>query len=221
MTSSSFGTLRPGSRNAKGHTKTHVLPSPATKTRVVAPLLLGFFTITAMTAVVRALDLEYRDKKLATALEKELKRIGVRDDLCSVQIEPDDNAHDAWLQWRTSFLNAMAFNPMAQVMETMNEPSDESEDDSPKCKLCERRRPEMKRCSRCKSVWYCNRYRQTADWKYHKQVCRPCPEPEARNTLGPVDYYHSVAHTIPKAQELAREVNLTLPTHLSPRGPIL
>jgi hypothetical protein len=34
----------------------------------------------------------------------------------------------------------------------------------------------MKRCSKCKDVWYCNAECQTADWKEHKGRCKVLKE---------------------------------------------
>jgi zinc finger MYND domain-containing protein 10 len=38
-----------------------------------------------------------------------------------------------------------------------------------KCKKCEKQA--FKRCSKCKSVWYCSRECQVADWPVHKEAC--------------------------------------------------
>lgn len=38
-----------------------------------------------------------------------------------------------------------------------------------KCKKCEK--AAYKRCSKCKSVWYCSRECQVGDWPTHKPTC--------------------------------------------------
>ena len=38
-----------------------------------------------------------------------------------------------------------------------------------KCKKCEKQA--YKRCSKCKSVWYCSRECQVGDWPNHKESC--------------------------------------------------
>ena len=41
------------------------------------------------------------------------------------------------------------------------------------CTCCGNKKPDMKRCSRCKSVFYCSDACQTKDWEnIHKQICR-------------------------------------------------
>ena len=45
---------------------------------------------------------------------------------------------------------------------------------SGKCKKVELNRGEYKTCSKCRSVWYCSRECQAADWKRHKVTdCEP------------------------------------------------
>mmetsp|Transcript_11869 Transcript_11869/g.32105 ORF Transcript_11869/g.32105 Transcript_11869/m.32105 type:complete len:94 (+) Transcript_11869:138-419(+) len=42
--------------------------------------------------------------------------------------------------------------------------------DEPKCELCGK--DAEKRCSRCKTAWYCSRECQLAGWKKHKPFCQ-------------------------------------------------
>jgi hypothetical protein len=41
------------------------------------------------------------------------------------------------------------------------------------CNMCDRKMPhsQLKTCARCKSVEYCGRHCQKADWKAHKREC--------------------------------------------------
>jgi hypothetical protein len=41
------------------------------------------------------------------------------------------------------------------------------------CNICHSTSPGLLRCSRCKSVWYCNAAHQSSDWPQHRQVCTP------------------------------------------------
>jgi MYND finger len=71
----------------------------------------------------------------------------------------------------------------------------------------------LKRCAKCKGALYCSRECQTADWKTHKKVCNKAPTATASgNRLDGYNYFNTVAHTIPEAWELARSLNLSLPT---------
>lgn len=40
------------------------------------------------------------------------------------------------------------------------------------CWLCKKQDLDLRKCSRCKSVWYCNSKCQKADWPTHKTNCR-------------------------------------------------
>ena len=42
---------------------------------------------------------------------------------------------------------------------------------NPECRLPERLRSELRCCSRCRSVTYCSRECQVADWSVHKELC--------------------------------------------------
>lgn len=39
-----------------------------------------------------------------------------------------------------------------------------------KCNKCQKQA--YKRCSKCKSVWYCSRECQVGDWPQHKEKCK-------------------------------------------------
>ena len=43
--------------------------------------------------------------------------------------------------------------------------------------------PAPKRCSRCKSVFYCSSQCQKSHWKFHRAECKPLTEKEAREKL--------------------------------------
>lgn len=40
-----------------------------------------------------------------------------------------------------------------------------------KCKFCEQEFSDLKRCSRCKAVFYCGKHCQKSDWVAHQHVC--------------------------------------------------
>ena len=53
-----------------------------------------------------------------------------------------------------------------------------------KCKTCDKpaaKGQTMKRCGRCKSVLYCSRDFQKADWKLHKTLCASQAQSNAEN----------------------------------------
>jgi len=44
------------------------------------------------------------------------------------------------------------------------------------CNYCNKEQETLKRCSRCKEVWFCNRMCQKAAWMVHKYDCKPVQE---------------------------------------------
>ena len=43
-----------------------------------------------------------------------------------------------------------------------------------KCQCCGVSSPDLKKCTRCKSVYYCDKVCQKRDWKErHKNTCQP------------------------------------------------
>ncbi|KAK7178332.1 hypothetical protein PSPO01_15620 [Paraphaeosphaeria sporulosa] len=39
------------------------------------------------------------------------------------------------------------------------------------CSTCQKVAPDLKRCAKCRSVYYCSRDCQKSDWKLHKKIC--------------------------------------------------
>ena len=210
--------LPSGQSIQEGRTKIHTLPSPVTKAKVIAPLLLEAFVASLASgahgepipgvSAYAPWEWSTRDKKLAKALEKRLKELGVRNELCTVHVASESDeilAFDVWQGWKKSLLGQLSGDPIMQAMM----PQDES-DDEPTCTVCRRTSSSLKRCSRCKSSWYCSRDCQAADWKEHKKSCRTVEDSTGNNKVDAFEYYRSAARTNPKAQELGRSLNLTI-----------
>ena len=49
-------------------------------------------------------------------------------------------------------------------------------DDKAKCQACGVKNQVMKRCTRCKAVFYCSRECQVKHWQTHKFLCGPNPQ---------------------------------------------
>ncbi|XP_048738253.1 uncharacterized protein LOC125652855 isoform X2 [Ostrea edulis] len=52
------------------------------------------------------------------------------------------------------------------------------------CRTCNKRKKTMKRCTRCRLVYYCSRECQTTDWPIHKTVCSLTTKNSTREKMG-------------------------------------
>ncbi|XHG00977.1 hypothetical protein AWENTII_004384 [Aspergillus wentii] len=105
--------VRPSTGNIhlEGKTKIKPLPSPTTKAKVIAPLLLESFVVgmnsgrhgEPIPGVSRTAPRSWgtRDRKLAKALEEYMKKIGVRKELCTVQAGSEADEKLAQKKWDT------------------------------------------------------------------------------------------------------------------------
>ncbi|RDL39875.1 uncharacterized protein BP5553_04215 [Venustampulla echinocandica] len=185
------------------------LPTPGAQADIVVPLLLESF--------VKGLDRGpngevsevppfapwtwgTKDAGLARAIEAKLKALGVREDLCSMGIgsKRDNDASDETWSVFLSKLKELTGQGAADTMACSSCKKGASTFSTP-----------LLRCAGCLKASYCSKRCQKNDWKEHKKVCVKSPESSPRD---PFTYYNTIAHTVPEAKDLAKSVNLTLPT---------
>jgi hypothetical protein len=156
-----------------------------------------------------------KNADLAKAIEDKLKVIGVKPELCTVQVgnkADEDASNETWREFQ-------------RIMMTMMRGGSET------CHGCNKDGSSMpnglKRCGRCGWAWYCSGDCQKADWKNHKKICGPPPVASTDSSvnhyanLDPFTYYSIVAGKVHQAQALASLVNLTLPTGSSSRDGLM
>ena len=198
-----------------GPTQILPLPSPTAKANTIVPLLLDSF----IQGINTGPDKEplpdmpafapwswgTKDPELAKAIEKKLKEVGVKKELCTVQLgtkEQEDVSDETW----TGFMQTLK----ERVLVDENQ-----ERDVTTCATCKKGSSALsgplKKCSRCEGPRYCSQECQKADWKQHKKVCGKPPGESGSNMLDPFNYYNKVAQGVPGAQDLARSLNLNLP----------
>lgn len=176
------------------------------------------------------------DPELARAIEARLKWVGVKAELCTLQLgnEKDENiSNEAWSGFFGALKQKAGGDGIKETAVNRLESSDQNSS-AAACATCKRDQASlsspMKRCSGCSGQRYCSKECQKADWKQHKKVCgksnnAPAPGNSDDNasfldkpTMRGFNYYNNVASTIPDAQKLARSVNLTLPEPGSMEG---
>ncbi|KAI9926370.1 hypothetical protein ASPWEDRAFT_176660 [Aspergillus wentii DTO 134E9] len=189
------------------------LPSPDVKADAVVPLLLkAFITGTStgpdgkpLAGVKPTVPWTWgtNDVVLAKAVEDKLKSIGVREELCVVQTgnkEHEKISDECW----SGFLS--------ELTKQAGLPNPEAGKVCGRCKTG----GSLKQCAKCKKEVYCSRECQTADWKQHKKICASLAggavSSVSSSNLDAFAYYNNHAHKVPEAQELAKSLNLTLPT---------
>ena len=63
---------------------------------------------------------------------------------------------------------------MKQNQDSQKKVESEKSLETNKCQCCGVSSPDLKKCTRCKSVYYCNKVCQKRDWKErHRNTCRP------------------------------------------------
>lgn len=203
-------------------------PTIAAQAGVIVPLILNMFIKgldrgpdgrpTGGFPPIAPFSWGTRNSDLARAVEKTLRTLGVREDLCTVQPgtkEQDEISDEIWDETAKMMLAAVS--------------SDLSEQASPgraNCACCRKDSSwfsaGLMKCAGCNKTSYCSRKCQKIDWKQHKKTCgithsdvsRASLIDEISPMLGQVEpfiYYHKVAHMIPEAKALARSINLPLP----------
>lgn len=96
------------------------------------------------------------DVELAKSMETKLKAVGVRKELCTVDVGNETEngiATESWFE----LLNSMA--KMVASCGGCKKPGSTVTNG-------------LQRCSRCRSAWYCSTACQKADWKAHKKDCK-------------------------------------------------
>jgi len=144
------------------------------------------------------------DGNLATALQERMKAVGVRKELCSIEFGNEKNIaiqQEAWVRF---------FGILEEKVK-------------PKCANCGQGAKDeahgLMLCSSCRSVHYCSKVCQKADWKQHKALCtsraKSAISTEAgsgrgSSSAGALKYFQTIAPDMPEAQALAREIGLKL-----------
>lgn len=138
----------------------------ASQAEVVVPLLLGAFvsgvhkTPEGVTIPDKPKFAPWQwstnDEGLRKAVETKFRAVGVREELCSVDVGTETENEVS----TESFFTLL--NSIAQKVAP--------------CGGCQKPGSSfpsgLQRCSRCRSAWYCSTACQKADWKAHKKDCK-------------------------------------------------
>ena len=140
------------------------------------------------------------DEDLAKELERKLKQVGVRSELCTIKVGDEKSMEISDQVWIRVFENLQSLA-------------------GPKCTQCTKAAPnngKLQVCGRCKTVQYCSKDCQKANWKEHKAVCKYIAKDPS---VDAIDYYQMFAPHSPEAQSLAAEIGLSLPgSGVGPQG---
>ncbi|KAK4214357.1 hypothetical protein QBC37DRAFT_387240 [Rhypophila decipiens] len=142
------------------------------------------------------------DPDMAGAIEDGLKDCGVKPDLCKVSVCSDEE------RGALETVRAGVFKKMTDLSETI-ERDPVALGDSTKCHGCGMKNQcffePLKKCARCREVYYHSTECQRKHWKQHKSVC--CT-PGTAPSLDAVEYYNQKAPTDPKARALMSSLRL-------------
>ena len=122
---------------------------------------------------------KFDEKKTATTLigardHEQLKKLLL---VNSRRIRLNDDENDGW--YHESYLQILFNREVVdfnwqehlEALLSIAKSAYQSYERESTCQECGKTRPEMKKCSKCKSVSYCNRECQRQNWKIHKLEC--------------------------------------------------
>lgn len=146
------------------------------------------------------------DEELARALEERMTSVGVRKELCRIKVRDQEKINIEEEEWT---------NGLGTLKEMLG----------PNCNKCKKGSTDEARklqlCGGCRTVQYCSRDCQKADWKNHKTFCKHLAKAKGAgeagsgssnsSTVGALEYYQTIAPNMPEAQALASEIGLRLP----------
>ncbi|KAJ5368947.1 uncharacterized protein N7496_008707 [Penicillium cataractarum] len=170
-----------GHEHTEGRTRIASLP-PDQQAKIIVPLLLYSFNnrfdnpgfIHQMHESMHPWapwSWSTTDPVLADAVSARLRAIGVREELCQVEVsDPDtvDMIEERWTVMERQLAAAIPFFPddfAGHVDKSCNS-----------CGFTPSLDVSLMRCSRCKQAYYCSKDCQMEDWKTHKKNC-PWPDP--------------------------------------------
>jgi len=195
--------VNPGSfyQHSEGPAQILSAPNVAARAEIVLPLLLRAFVnsmglqndprVTPLAPWSWGTDSE----ELAKTLEERLKEVGVRKELCVIKVGDAKLIELEQEEWSKIY---------GMVEKTIQV--------GPRCTKCKNApagNEKLQLCGGCKKAHYCSRGCQKEDWKEHKTICKYLSKDPSIDAL---EYYQKAAPIMPEAQELAREIGLTLGT---------
>jgi hypothetical protein len=196
----------------KGPAQVLSLPKLSQKAEVTVPLLLQAFIDGMTDSSGRQVEpwapwtWSTDNPEFATAMEASLRLQGVKEDLCHVGVcssEEKEVVEEVWSGLLGRLIESVSEDAKMEKRQAEVQPRD-----STQCHSCGKTSGtiagSLKNCSACKKAWYCSTDCQKQHWKRHKPTC-------LANRLDAFKYFNTIAHTVAKAQTLAKSVNLILP----------
>ncbi|KAK2014790.1 hypothetical protein LZ32DRAFT_690259 [Colletotrichum eremochloae] len=167
------------------------------------------------------------DPELTAAIMGELKRLGIKNALCSIEgcsAGEKEILDETWLAFLKDLTDVMQNAPKQHMGPQAAIPSSSAVElgDRSKCHGCGSNRESfaapLKMCSGCGQAWYHSQDCQRQHWKQHKKACvanrsganaPPASTPGAVNTTAdPYTYYNQIARQSPDVQQLLRALRL-------------
>jgi hypothetical protein len=147
------------------------------------------------------------DAELVKALEPRMKDLGVRKELCTVQVGTKEDEDVGKEEWAGLVKRLMEFTGLdASTKKAAKEAAT-----ARTCSKCDKT-SDLQRCARCPEVWYCSKKCQKSHWTTHKKICGK------KDTLNALDYFSHAAYTSTDAKILAASLGLTLSSNTQNEG---